>query len=247
VHTAWLKPDAEYENAYLSFIDDILIPGNPFLEAFIPFSTKVAHFGMFNSLSQTLIKMTSPGVPAFYQGSELWELNLVDPDNRRPVDFTEREAILRDIKRRAESDIPNLIGELLSTREDGRIKLFLIYRALKARGERSHLFQQGAYIPIETAGTYKEQIVAYARREEREWAVMVAPRFLTALVREGEDPLGEERWKDTRLVLPEEAPEGWIDAVTGTEIKREKDLVVGEMLRFFPAALLIGTAPGSSS
>jgi (1->4)-alpha-D-glucan 1-alpha-D-glucosylmutase len=247
VHTAWLKPDAEYENAYLSFLDEILIPGNPFLEAFIPFLTKVAHFGIFNSLSQTLIKMTSPGVPDFYQGSELWDLNLVDPDNRRPVDFMRREAILRGIKRRAETDTSDLIRELLSTREDGRIKLFLIHRVLAARRERSHLFREGVYLPIEPVGSYKEHIVAYARRRESDWAVTVAPRFLTALVSEGEDPLGEERWKGTGLVLPEEAPERWVDAVTGRDIKRGKDLAVGEILKFFPAALLISATRGTSS
>jgi (1->4)-alpha-D-glucan 1-alpha-D-glucosylmutase len=247
VHTAWLKPDAEYENAYLSFLDEILTPKDPFLESFIPFLKKVAHFGIFNSLSQALIKMTSPGVPDFYRGSELWDLNLVDPDNRRPVDFAKRGAYLTEIKRRIKTDILNLIRELLSTREDGRIKLFLIHRVLTARRERSHLFREGVYLPIEPAGLYKEHIIAYARHKENEWAVTVAPRFLTALVAEGEDPLGEERWKDTRLVLPEKAPERWVDAVTGNEIKGWKDLVVGEILKFFPAALLVSTAPGTSS
>jgi (1->4)-alpha-D-glucan 1-alpha-D-glucosylmutase len=246
VHTAWLKPDAEYENAFLSFLDEILVPGNPFLEAFIPFLTKIAHFGIFNSLSQTLIKMTSPGVPDFYQGSELWDLNLVDPDNRRPVDFMKREAILKEIKRRAKADVPNLIRELLSAREDGRVKFFLIHRVLAARRERSHLFREGIYLPMDSVGFYKEHIVAYARRKENQWAVTVAPRFLTTLVDEGEDPLGEERWKDTRLVLPEEAPERWMDAVTGKKIEGGKDLLVGEILKLFPVALLISTAPGAS-
>jgi (1->4)-alpha-D-glucan 1-alpha-D-glucosylmutase len=247
VHTAWLKPDADYENAYLSFLDEILSPENPFIEAFIPFLTKVAYYGMFNSLSQTLIKMTSPGVPDFYQGCELWDLNLVDPDNRRPVEFAKRENTLREIKRRAETDTLDLISQLLSTREDGRIKLFLIHRVLTARRGKSDLFREGVYLPLEPVGSFKEQIIAYARRKENQWAVTVAPRFLTALVAEGDDPLGEERWKDTRLVLPEEAPVRWIDAVTGTEIKGGKELAVGEIFRFFPGALLISTALGASS
>jgi (1->4)-alpha-D-glucan 1-alpha-D-glucosylmutase len=239
VHTAWLKPDAGYESAYLSFLDEILRPGNPFLGSFIPFLTKVAHFGIFNSLSQTLIKMTSPGVPDFYQGSELWDLNLVDPDNRRPVDFAKREACLAEIKTRMKTDILDLISELLSTREDGRIKLFLIQRVLTARKEKSDLFREGVYVPLEPAGSFKEQVIAYARHKKDQWAVTVAPRFLTALVGEGEDPLGMERWKDTRLVLPEEVPERWIDAVTGKEIRGGKELPAGEILAFFPAALLM--------
>jgi (1->4)-alpha-D-glucan 1-alpha-D-glucosylmutase len=99
VHTAWLKPDVDYENAFVSFIEEIFTVSekNQFLKGFIPFQRKVAYYGMFNSLSQTLLKITSPGIPDFYQGSELWDLNLVDPDNRRPVDFEKRKAFLSDI------------------------------------------------------------------------------------------------------------------------------------------------------
>ena len=135
VHTAWLKPDTEYENAYVSFAEKILAPSeaNAFLKEFIPFCRRVSHYGILNSLSQTLIKITSPGVPDFYQGSELWDLSLVDPDNRRPVDFDQRRAMLAGIRAQDDADIDRLVQDLLSTREDGKIKLFLIYRALKAK------------------------------------------------------------------------------------------------------------------
>ena len=158
VHTAWLKPDTEYEDAYVSFAERILArsQANAFLKDIIPFCRRVSHYGMLNSLSQTLIKITSPGVPDFYQGTELWDLSLVDPDNRRPVDFEKRRAMLAGIREEEDSNIDRLIRDLLSTREDGKIKLFLIYRALKARRTHREIFQEGAYLPLESGGKIQE-------------------------------------------------------------------------------------------
>jgi (1->4)-alpha-D-glucan 1-alpha-D-glucosylmutase len=111
-HTAWLKPDEEYESAYMAFLDEVLRPSeeNIFLQAFLPFQKKIAWYGLWYSLSQTLIKITAPGVPDFYQGCELWDLNLVDPDNRRPVDYEARAAFLREIKAKEASGTGLLIN-----------------------------------------------------------------------------------------------------------------------------------------
>ncbi len=117
---------------------------------------------MLNSLSQTLIKITSPGVPDFYQGTELWDLSLVDPDNRRPVDFEKRRAMLASIREQEDSHIGGLIQDLVSTREDGKIKLFLIYRALKARKTDREIFREGAYLPLESAGRFRNHVIAFA-------------------------------------------------------------------------------------
>jgi len=242
VHTAWLKPDGDYEDAYLAFLKDILEPGNPFLEAFLPFQKKVAHCAVYTGLSQTLIKITAPGVPDFYQGCELWDLNLVDPDNRRPVDYEKRIAFLKDIKNEAERDRRQLIGELLSTREDGRIKLYLILEALKVRRENSLLFREGDYVSLDTAGAFKEHVVAYARRKEGKWAVTIAPRFFFALAGEGNHPLGEGTWKDTALLFPQQAPDQWKNALTGQRIGGARRLPVAEILGEFPVALLTGEA-----
>jgi len=239
VHTAWLKPDGDYEDAYLSFLNDILEPGNPFLQAFLPFQRKVAHCAVYTSLSQTLIKITSPGVPDFYQGCELWDLNLVDPDNRRPVDYEKRKAFLKDIKAKSEKDALLLIGELLSTKEDGRIKLYLIHEALKVRREDKFLFQEGDYVPLDTAGPFREHVVAFARRKEGKWMVTVAPRFFFALAGEGNPPLGGDTWKDTTLLFPAEAPEKWKNALTGEKLGGASRLLVAEILSEFPVALLM--------
>jgi (1->4)-alpha-D-glucan 1-alpha-D-glucosylmutase len=241
VHTAWLKPDEEYESAYMAFLEDLLRPSeeNLFLQAFLPFQQKIAWYGLWYSLSQTLIKITAPGVPDFYQGCELWDLNLVDPDNRRPVDYEARAASLREIKARDEKAAGPLISELLSTKEDGRIKLFLIYRGLKARRENIRLFQEGDYLPLEGEGRFRDCVIAFARKHGDEWAVVVVPRFLTAVAAEGEYPLGKEKWKDTRILFPVDARQAWINTLTGEEMEGHGSLPVGDLLRAFPVSLLI--------
>jgi (1->4)-alpha-D-glucan 1-alpha-D-glucosylmutase len=242
VHTAWIKPDMDYEEAFISFIDEILkkTDKNRFLKEIAPLQKRVGYYGIFNSLSQTLLKITSPGVPDFYQGTELWDLNLVDPDNRRPVDFEKRKEFLREIKEKEKKDILNLISELISTKEDGRIKLFLIYRVLKAKSERKELFEKGDYISIEVGGKYKGHVIAFARRKERSWAITIVSRLLTYLMKEDECPIGERIWKDTCIFIPESAPSFWKDVFTDRVIKGEKTLMVGEVLKHFPVTLLLG-------
>jgi len=242
VHTAWLKPDEDYEDAYISFVEEILQPSedNQFLKEFVPFQKKVAYYGIFNSLSQTLIKITSPGVPDFYQGTELWDLNLVDPDNRCPVDFEKRTAFLRDIRDKTQTDVLSLITELFSSKEDGRLKLFLICRALQARNEKAEVFQKGAYIPIEVGGRFKDHVVVFARRYGNAWAITIAPRLLTAFMKEEEYPFGQQVWDDTRVVLLKGTPTLWKDIITGEAIKSEGTLPINETLKHFPVALLMG-------
>ena len=241
VHTAWLKPDADYEEAFLSFVGEILDlrDDNPFLNGFLPFQKKVSHYGIFNSLSQTLIKITSPGVPDFYQGTELWDLSLVDPDNRRPVDYEQRKAILFDINKKANSKILNLVGQLLHSKEDGRIKLFLISRALNLRRQNSEAFEKGAYIPLEVIGRHKDHVLAFARNHKKLWVVTIAPRFFTGLVAESEYPLGKTVWSDTHIRLPDDFPHSWINMMTNQAIKSEDGLTVGDVLKDFPVALVV--------
>ena len=193
IHTAWLQPDTAYEDAYVSFVEKILSPAenNAFLKEFIPFCRRVAHYGILNSLSQTLLKITSPGVPDFYQGTELWDLSLVDPDNRRPVDFEQRRAMLADIHAQEDADLGHLVQSLLATREDGTIKLFLIYRALKAKRGHRELFRSGAYLPLASTGKFRNHVIAFSWRNQQQWALVIAPRFLSHLIREGDFPLGK--------------------------------------------------------
>jgi (1->4)-alpha-D-glucan 1-alpha-D-glucosylmutase len=241
LHTAWLRPDTAYEEGFLEFVDKVLAPSesNQFMQEFLPFQKWVAGYGVFNSLSQTLLKYTAPGVPDTYQGTELWDLSMVDPDNRRPVDYQQRISFLNYIKEKAQTDVLKLIDELFSSKEDGRIKLFLTYRVLQARKENLAVFQKGDYLPLDVSGKFKDHIVAFARSDGNKMSIAIAPRFLTSLVQPGEYPLGKQ-WDDTYLQLPSAAPLAWKDAITSQMIQADGTLQIGKALKHFPVALLIG-------
>ncbi|HLO47580.1 MAG TPA: malto-oligosyltrehalose synthase [Kamptonema sp.] len=241
VHTAWLRPDNDYEAAFMAFVDNVLEPSeeNKFIKEVMPFWKRVAQYGIFNSLSQTLLKATAPGVPDFYQGTEFWDLSHVDPDNRRPVDFERRVTVLREIKEKAQGDILKLIEELISTREDARIKLFLIARILDARKEYQQVFQEGNYQPLAAIGNFKDHIVAFARSYGNRIVVAVAPRFLTTLIQPEEMPLGEQVWGDTCIEFSQKMPSVWKDAITEQTVQSDGKLAIGEALKNFPVALLI--------
>ena len=240
LYTAWLRPDSAYEEGFLAFVDKVLDfdESNSFIQEFLPFQKRVAGYGIFNSLSQTLLKYTSPGVPDTYQGTELWDLSMVDPDNRRPVDYEQRITFLKEIKEKAQTDILTLIGDLLSSKEDGRIKLFLTYKVLQAIKANLAVFQKGDYQPLEVSGKFKEHIVAFARSNGNKTIVVITPRFLTSLIKPGKYPLGEQVWQDTCVHLPASASSPWQDAITDQKIQANGTLPVGEALKYFPVALL---------
>jgi len=242
VYTAWLRPNPLYEDACIRFLQGLLDPAenNRFLEAFRPFQQEIAEYGIFNSLSQTLLKAASPGVPDFYQGTELWDLSLVDPDNRRPVDFEQRQSYLNAIQEQSRTDMLSLIRDLLATREDGRIKLFLTTQVLKARARYLEVFQDGDYLPLAAQGKWGEHVVAFARRRGSTTILAIAPRFLTRLIQPGEYPLGETVWQDTWLQLPTDAPAAWQDLITQQRLEAGGSLSLGEVFKFFPVALLVG-------
>ncbi len=243
VHTAWLRPDEEYEQAFLCFVERILepMPGGDFMRSFMPFQRKIAFYGVLNSLSQTLLKMAAPGVPDFYQGTELWDLTLVDPDNRRPVDFDLRERYLKEMQARAVHDLGGLIQELWEQREDGRIKMFLIHRVLRFRRDHRELFRHGTYLPLDVEGPLGSHILCFARRWQGQWALAVAPRHLTGVVSEQDSPWGMAVWGDTTVRLPEGAPELWIETISGGDVRsREGSLSIGQLLSRFPVGLAWG-------
>jgi (1->4)-alpha-D-glucan 1-alpha-D-glucosylmutase len=242
VYTAWLKPDKEYEDSLLSFISATLerVDGNQFAKDFVAYAGRIAPYGMWNSLSQVLLKLTSPGVPDFYQGTELWDFSLVDPDNRRPVDYARREEYLRQIRRDEQMNPGGLLKTLLENKEDGRIKLFVIYRSLRARAAMKELFASGEYLRVEPEGEFSKHLVSFARRHGSDWTLTVAPRLLTRLVDVTTPPIGEKVWHDTRLPLAG-APRRWTNAFTGQELNVGDGLRVADALVEFPVALLTAT------
>ncbi len=240
VHTGWLKPDTMYEEGYMHFVESVLQPGedNPFWQEFKPFQRKIASYGVFNSLGQTLAKITAPGVPDFYQGCEFWDLSMVDPDNRRPVDYNERQKALKTIQTEAKTNILKLIQHLLHTPQNGWIKMFLILRALQVRKRAVDLFEKGEYRPVFVTGRHKSRVLVYERHLKGQRALIVIPRFLTGLIEEGEMPFGKEVWQDTCLELEREGGEVWENALTGQKLEGHRQWPIGLILTHFPLALL---------
>ncbi|MGH7332463.1 MAG: hypothetical protein ACREKS_06880 [Candidatus Rokuibacteriota bacterium] len=189
-----------------------------------------------------LLKLTSPGVPDFYQGTELWDFSLADPDNRRPVDFAHRRRMLAELGHEIahSSDLASVARRLVETKEDGRIKLFIIRQALALRRQRTLLFQAGEYRSLEAHGARAEHICAFARVRQGESLVIVVPRLL-AVGGLTDPPLGREAWgDDTRVAVPADAGERFCSVLTGENIELERGaLPVAAALASFPVALLV--------
>jgi (1->4)-alpha-D-glucan 1-alpha-D-glucosylmutase len=217
------------------------------LSDFLKFQKQIAHYGAFNALAQVLLKIASPGVPDFYQGTELWDFSLVDPDNRRPVDFQQRVRLLKDLESREPEGLCSLARGLLQHWPDGGVKLFLIWKALNFRRSRKELFLEGEYIPLYAAGQKRENVCAFARRVGGDWALVAVPRLLTKLVHADALPIGIETWGQSTLSLPGEAPLYWYSVFTGETLKsratrREKALRLHAVFHNFPVALLASTS-----
>ena len=256
VYTGWLKPDNDYEDAFLGFIEKILEPSkdNAFLGELRQWTRKIARFGALNSLSQTLLKLTCPGAPDLYQGTELWDLHFVDPDNRQAVDFEQRRKFLAEIKKREKESLQPLLLDLLTHWEDGRVKLFLIYKALNFRRRQKELFQNGSYVPLAVSGTAASRVCAFARRDGAVWTVVAVPRFPTAVFSAENAPLGRQgAWEDTALELPGDSPAAWRDVFTGETLPARKTadgkryLYLRDLFRDFPVALLEGSSTASKA
>jgi len=244
--TSWINPNVDYEEGLLAFLDSILEPaaGNRFLADFLAVQKEIAFYGAINSLSQLLIKIASPGVPDFYQGTELWDLSLVDPDNRRPVDFEKRTQLLKDLRHREGAGWQSLLQEILASWQDGRVKFYVTYKALNARRAHHSLFMHGDYVPLKVKGARREHICAFARRNGEDWAVTVAPRLPTRLVSPGTWPLGRRVWGSDVMLLPEGAPRLWHNVFTQETVEASHPAGGVHLTRLFgtfPIALLIGT------
>jgi len=245
VFTNWLSPNSDYESSLIRFLESIMdgTKENSFLEDFFPFEKQIAYYGALNSLAQVLLKITSPGVPDFYQGAELWDFSLVDPDNRRPVDFKTRAKMLDELTLQEAQGQESLIQQVLNSWEDGRVKLYLTYKALNARKYYSDLFQDGQYMALQVSGHRQEHVCAFARQKGVQCALVVIPRLLTKLAPADIIPVGQDVWKEDRLLLPDGAPERWLNIFTGEKLKVSDTmnrLKLSDVLHIFPVAFLIG-------
>jgi (1->4)-alpha-D-glucan 1-alpha-D-glucosylmutase len=241
-HTSWLNPSAAYDQGLREFVAGILADGdNAFLDDFLPFQRTVARVGMVNSLAQTLVKIASPGVPDVYQGQDLWDFSLVDPDNRRPVDYELRRRLMDDLEaRRGEAGLREMARELVEGWEDGRIKLHVVQTALRLRMALPDVFTGGAYEPLVAEGDRAEHVVAFARTAEGAAVIAVVPRLVATLTRDRDFALPQAAdWKGTRLPLPDELAGRYRNVLTGEELRaRKRGLDVEHVFADFPVALL---------
>jgi (1->4)-alpha-D-glucan 1-alpha-D-glucosylmutase len=224
-------------------------PENAFLSDFTSFVEPVAAAGMLNSLSQTVLKIAAPGVPDFYQGSELWDLSLVDPDNRRPVDYGARKRLLAKLRGKAAADPLALSEQLLRRLAGGELKMYVMNQGLRFRREHHQLFASGAYAALETAGERRRHVVAFARSRGGRQVIAVAGRFFMGM---GGAParsaVGAAAWAATFLSAPPDLlRERYVDLFTGKSVTPDlgrdaQQLALADIFAHLPVAMLVATS-----
>jgi (1->4)-alpha-D-glucan 1-alpha-D-glucosylmutase len=245
VHTRWVAPNQGHESALRGFVARVLDrDGNPdFIASFESFHKCVAAYGMLNGLGQTLLKATCPGVPDCYQGSELWDLRLVDPDNRGLIDFAKRREALEQLTAGCKSREQIDVECLLDRWRDGGVKMHVLARTLNARRRNPALFLEGSYEPLAVDGVQANRVVAFMRRRAKDWAISVFPRCLASV--QGPVMRGDCRrkfWENTQLVLPERAPRIWVNALAADSSRLEVSrgrIELSETFEPFPLGLLL--------
>jgi (1->4)-alpha-D-glucan 1-alpha-D-glucosylmutase len=239
IRTSWTQPNEQHEKAVTDFVAAILDQGKSaaFLEDFQPFQQRISHYGMINSLSQTLLKIAAPGVPDTYQGTELWDYSLVDPDNRRPVDYTMRARLLAELKAFEQSaGKAALAADVLRTPEDGRVKLLTVAASLAVQGEQPGLLSDGDYVPLNATGDFATNLFAFARVAGDSAAIINVPRLTTKLRMSPEGwPIGEQTWAGTSLALPPALHQRrWKNVVTGESLDSAASIAAAKLLSTFP-------------
>ncbi|MFW0718617.1 malto-oligosyltrehalose synthase [Pedobacter sp. N23S346] len=230
----WASPDEEYEQKVKAFANALLDPktlGNQTIQKFIE---KIADFGIVNSLAQLVLKFTCPGIPDVYQGTELWDLSLVDPDNRRPVDYDKRINFQNEQENQS-------LNALWDKRYSGKIKLWLTEKLATIRKDNHQLFEDGKYIPLRVEGTFKQHIMSFARQLNNDWIVVVIPIGLAALVKDDSAKLNKFEWADTQIILPSAAPIEWNNLISKTSGVKDilyDGLLVSQILSDMPVGVI---------
>jgi len=263
MHTSWLNPVADYDAAVRRFVANVLSehPKNRFLTDVREFHQHVVDWGLYTALSQLTLKLMSPGVPDIYQGQELWDFSLVDPDNRRPVDFDLRRSLLAQLQAAMTGEDTarlRLAEQLARNPRDPRLKLLVTWQLLQFRRRHVRLFQSGAYVPLEAEGSKAEHVCAFAWRQSPEAgapsvAIVVVPRLLAKLTpaeypSQPPLPLGPGVWNDTRVVARDLLPRSLRNALSGERYSFSgPQLLLGEIMERFPIAVLVDDSPYSKT
>ncbi|HEX2956063.1 MAG TPA: malto-oligosyltrehalose synthase [Chitinispirillaceae bacterium] len=240
IHTAWIEYDKDYERGILSFVDSVTDKtiSREFFDTFTPFVRNAVKFGCYYSLSQCLLKMTAPGIPDFYQGSELWDLAMVDPDNRHSVDFEKRQAMINNVGFETGNDY-RWFQSMLGDYSSGTAKMFLINRVLGLRKRNRDIFLDGAYIDLNSSGEFSNSIVPFMRIIENRAVIVIAVRQLKSVSSFDQFPLPEQVWGDTCIEIPEMPATNWREIITGKTIAVQKRVYMSDVLDMFPGAVLV--------
>lgn len=247
LHTSWVSPNQEHDRALARFVESALrrAEANAFLSDFASFVEPVATAGMLNSLSQTLLKIASPGVPDFYQGTELWDLSLVDPDNRRPVDYDLRKRLFSKLNSEAAEDPVTLSNRLLHQIADGALKMYVMNRALRFRREHHDLFTNGSYDAIDAAGERNRHVIAFTRSYREQQVIVAAGRFFMGMGGAPAQAAVGPAWKDGVLSASREIfHEGYVDLFTGKTVTptlgpAKGQLALADIFAHLPVAMLV--------
>ena len=247
INVSWVNPNPEYLDAVHGFVDSILQFGRrgvetPFVSILERLMPCLKTFGAINSLAQVVLKVASPGVPDFYQGSDLWDLSLVDPDNRRPVDYQLRTRLLGELQQQS---VAEAASGVLSDLTDGRVKLWTTHRALQLRNTADELFRRGNYVPITAEGELSEHLIAFLRinNDATQACLAAVPRFACTLMRKQPHlPLGEV-WGSAVITLPENAPRSYQNGMTDEIITADERgrLRLSHLFGTYPVALCLST------
>ncbi|MFZ5558415.1 MAG: malto-oligosyltrehalose synthase [Pseudomonadota bacterium] len=246
VHTSWVNRNQAYEEAVGAFVNALLAPGsgNAFLGELLPFVRKLIPLGLYNSVSQTLLKLAAPGVPDIYQGTEVWDFSLVDPDNRRPVDYDRRAALLQELASAAADPAARagFARSLLDNMTDGRIKLYVTWATLQLRARHEALFALGEYTPLRATGPRADHVLAFARRHGDEHLVVATGRLFGALDAGARPPVGSTVWAGAAIDAP--AAARWLNVLTGETLETHDDsgamrLAADRVFATLPWALLV--------
>jgi (1->4)-alpha-D-glucan 1-alpha-D-glucosylmutase len=249
VHTSWVNPNPAYDQAVQQYVARILDgqANAAFLDDLRAFQRRISHYGLLNSLSQTLLKIVAPGVPDTYQGTELWDFSLVDPDNRRPIDYAHRYRLLQELQARmAAANRCALTQELLTHKEDGRIKLYVTTLALTCRRQHPGLFATGDYLPAQARGAKRQHVFGFARWQGDSGAIVAVPMLVVGLLQaQPETSVGQAVWQDTRMLVPGVHPHrAWRNVFTGEPVTVAVEdglptVGLAEIMSHFPLALLM--------
>src|SRR5687767_9450286 len=248
VYTSWINPSEPHERAMTRFVDLVLAADNrAFRQDFLAFHRLIARFGIYNSLSQLAIKIGAPGVPDFYQGTELWDFSLVDPDNRRAVDYVRRRALLAELDAACERDGRAAVAARLLDTSDDALKLFATMAMLRCRKDQQEMFDRGGYEAIAAHGTRAEHVFAFARTLGDRRIVVAVPRLVATLAPDVDvPPLGERIWGDTMLQSNSPAGQplrGYRNVITGRCVPIRQDggasLRAADVFEQFPIAMLV--------